>query len=527
MILENESLSREQIFTEGELEQLAYDAEESFLPGAQYRLLLALNQVAKTHPELEINREMAEKLITPSREASLTLPVDFKGKTYLCYAARAHFDDGQEPPEGHIRKGGIRYLETDGIERDSRVAISNPEGALALMEEDVGALGLEMLAKNAGAAFPDLMKATDIPELVSVLKELDVIGGAKGVIVGPRNPHLPDHNEFIAEALRQYGYVFTKEGLIGWDRDVPAGDIGTTGTVNGKSVMDFLVEGHHEALHDMITNLPLHKVQAVVTGKSLEYGGNPARATATGFGTVEALKVWAEERGRELRGLKVVFDGAGNAAGPAAKRLIQEGIKVLGMTDTRSVIYCPDGLTEEDIDTIAKIKEKRGSLADFVQQTESRVKVISRDLEEAKKKLWQESQMDVLFASSAERVINMQNVNSLPDGCLIVDGANGPVTPLAEKHLIEKNIDHLTGSFANAGGVMCSLIEWAANVAGIKVTAEQAEEAIRFVIRRNFEEMDRLVKAGVVKSLTEAFYFMAMERFVRKMKESNSIALTV
>ena len=123
--------------------------------------------------------------------------------------------------------------------------------------------------------------------------------------------------------------------------------------------------------------------------------------------------------------------------------------------------------------------------------------------------------MKVLFVSSDAMIINSKNVSLLPKDILIVDGANGPVTPKAELQLPKHNIDHLTGSYANSGGVIGSLIEWAANVGNLKITEKQSREYINYCMKANFKEMKKMVDKKTVSSLADAFYYMAMERYLK------------
>ncbi|MBM3282695.1 Glu/Leu/Phe/Val dehydrogenase [Candidatus Gottesmanbacteria bacterium] len=504
------------------LRALERAGEKEFLAGARWRALHAYEQVAKDHPELNLGPEMADRIVTPSQETYIPLEVEYKGEIYHCLAARAWFDDWLQHPDGHIRKGGIRYVSVKEIKEGRLHRIANEKAAEKLMKDDVKALGLEMLLKNFGVNFKDFIQASGITALApEIMEQLDVIGGAKGVIVGPRDLHEPDHQDFIKAVLKEYAKQMTLRGVVGSRKDVPAGDIGTTTA----GAMDAFVEGHRLGLKGEI---PENEILATVTGKNVGNGGNEARATATAFGTKEALMLWAKRKAEKagisveavLQSLRVVFDGAGNAALPAAKALAEMGVKVVGMTDTKSAIYCESGLTVEDIDGIERTKEKRGSLAKFAAaQDLGRITTIAKseaEIEDGKRWLWnkENSGMNVLFASSAERIINESNVEAIPNDCLIIDGANGPVTPKAEKRLIEKGIEHFTGSYANAGGVIASLVEWAANMADIKVSKKQTEAAIKYVMKRNFEEMYALVESGRVASLAEAFYFLAMERIV-------------
>ncbi len=493
--------------------ELKEEGENTFLAGAQYRVLRALLQIAKDHKNLTIDRKVVYSILHPSYTAEVQFPVFFKGTTYMCLGWRAWFDDGKPYVSGHIAKGGIRYLGVEGAGDDIRL-IRDEEAARKLALDDVFALGLEMLAKNSGVYFDRLLRKSGLAKQYKAMKDLRVRGGSKGVIIGPRSSHLPDHNEFVKKALEGFGYCLGLKGVVGWDRDVPAGDIATTGTVNGSSVLDGFVDGYTNAVKDLKLSMPRRLILGVTTGKTADkkYRGNKARATAAGFGTVEALKAWVKDKKMKLADLRVVFDGSGNVALGGAKSLVSQGVTVVGLTDSRTVLFCERGFTAHDLTEISDVKVRRQSLADWAKSKKDIATL------QSKGKLWKQSRMNVLFLSSAERIINKTNVHELPAGILIVDGANGPVTPTAEEVLSKKNIDHLTGSFANSGGVTGSLIEWAANIAGIDIPKARAEEVISLDIRLSFQEMKNLVNDGVVDSLADAFYYLAMKRVVEERK---------
>lgn len=491
------------------LQELKEQAEDSFLPGAQFRVLQALSQ-------LKVPEVLIQSILHPSFTAEFRFPVMFKGKTYMCLGFRSWFDDGRPYSPGHIVKGGIRYLGVEGT-GDSVQAIQDEEGARKLALDDAFALGLEMLAKNSGVYFDRLLRTSGLVKRYPILKTLRVRGGSKGIIIGPRSSHLPDHNEFVRAVLERYGYSLGLKGIVGWDRDVPAGDIATTGTVSGSSVLDGFVDGYSRALQDLNVRMSKNLIAGVITGKTADkrYLGNAARSGATGFGTVEALRVWAQDKKKKIEDLRVVFDGSGNVALGGVKLLIKEGIKVLGLTDSRTVVFNRLGFTQKDVEEIGTAKSKRQSLGEWAKSRKGAVQVVhGASLAESKVSLWKESKMDVLFLSSAERIINKTNVGQLPEGILIIDGANGPVTPMAEEVLPKKNIDHLPGSFSNSGGVTGSLIEWAANIANIDIPKAKAEEMIRLDIRLTFKEMKALVRKRVVHSLVDAFYYLATKRVV-------------
>ena len=69
---------------------------------------------------------------------------------------------------------------------------------------------------------------------------------------------------------------------------------------------------------------------------------------------------------------------------------------------------------------------------------------------------------------------------------LVVQGANIPFTPGAEKHLYEKGILCVPDFIANAGGVICAAMEYQGSTE--TAVSQSIEEKIRFNCRKVLEE---------------------------------------
>lgn len=77
-----------------------------------------------------------------------------------------------------------------------------------------------------------------------------------------------------------------------------------------------------------------------------------------------------------------------------------------------------------------------------------------------------EKECDVLLPAAKEKAINVDNADAL--NCKVVlEGANGPTTFMAEEILNRKGVVVVPDMLANGGGVTCSYFEWLKNLAHV------------------------------------------------------------
>src|SRR5215203_51280 len=245
-------------------------------------------------------------------------------------------------------------------------------------------------------------------------------GGAKGGVVC-------DPKQLSRDELERLTRRYTTEIIneIGPEKDIPAPDVGTDA-----SVMAWIF--------DTYSMNKGHSVLGVVTGKPLAIGGSLGRREATARGALYVIADALQKQGVSLADQRVAVQGFGNVGSYLAKFLAEDGAKVVAVSDSTVGLYNPNGV---DVQAAFAHKRETGSLeglkgADRVTNDELLV-----------------LDCDVLAPCALEQVITPDNADQVR-AKLIVEGANGPITPRADEILEDRGITILPDILANAGGVI-------------------------------------------------------------------------
>lgn len=251
---------------------------------------------------------------------------------------------------------------------------------------------------------------------------------------------------------------------IGPDVDVPAGDIG----VGGREI------GYMFGQYMRLTN----EFEGVLTGKGLSYGGSAVRKEATGYGAVYFLRNMLERANEPLEGKSIVISGAGNVALFAAEKAIQEGAKVVTLSDSHGFIRCDAGL---DLDALEQIKElklrARGRLAEL----DGRIGGVAYTDGEAP---WGVP-CDVAMPCATQNELDVDAARALVENGLlgVVEGANMPCTEEAVEYLREHRVMLAPGKAANAGGVAVSGLEQTQNVTRVSWSRNEVDRRLKEIMR--------------------------------------------
>jgi glutamate dehydrogenase (NAD(P)+) len=195
-----------------------------------------------------------------------------------------------------------------------------------------------------------------------------------------------------------------------------------------------------------------------------EIGGIPLdELGATGWGLLNATDVALSMGGFPLAGARVVVQGFGAVGRHAARFLTERGARLVGVADSRGAVRNPAGL---DVAELSRLKESGGSVADYGDgETLDRDAVVGLPC-------------DIWIPAARPDVVNEDNVDQL-QARLVVQGANIPFTPGAERILHEGGVLVVPDFIANAGGVICAAMEWRG------ATETAAMDAIQEKVRRN------------------------------------------
>ncbi len=283
-------------------------------------------------------------------------------------------------------------------------------------------------------------------------------GGAKGGIIC--DPTTMSKNE-----LRQLtmGYTRAIMPIIGPHKDIPAPDVNTN-----EQTMAWMVQ--------QASSMAGHNVFGIVTGKPISMGGSQGRAEATGRGvalaTVRMLKkVW-----KRTEDTTVAIQGFGKVGVYTAQILAEMGCKVVAVSDISGGLYNPSGL---DVAELSKhVAESPRHLLEGYDGNVERIS--NEDL------LYLD--VDVLVPAAMEDQITAANVDRVRAKA-IVEGANGPTTPEADRALVDRGVLIVPDILANAGGVVVSYFEWVQNLNNHYWNLETVRERLEEVMVRSFDEV--------------------------------------
>jgi glutamate dehydrogenase (NAD(P)+) len=310
---------------------------------------------------------------------------------------------------------------------------------------------------------------------------LDVpFGGAKGGITV--DPTHMSARELEAMTRR---FTLSLSHVLGVNRDVPAPDVNTNA-----QTMAWMMDAYSSRYG---------YTPAIVTGKPVDLGGAPGREAATGRGVVFVVEAAARRWGLDLGLQKVAIQGFGNVGSWVARELHSRGVKVIGVSDVGGALYNPKGLPIPALvawaATHRPLVEAEGDW-DVITNEELLV-----------------SDCNILVPAALGEVIDEGNAGDIR-AAMVVEAANNPVTPEADKLLEDRDIRILPDILVNAGGVTGSYFEWAQNIQQFRWKEDRFNAELEDAMHRAFEATAAFAERRVV-SLRKAAFAIGIERVAR------------
>ena len=312
-------------------------------------------------------------------------------------------------------------------------------------------------------------------------------GGAKGgVAVNPK-----ELSRLELERLSR-SYVQQIADHIGPEIDIPAPDVYTNAMVMGWMTDEYAtINRRHEP--------------GVFTGKPIALGGSFGREDATGRGAYHCIKVLEERNQWTPADTSVAVQGFGNGGQHVARLLHQDGYRVVAVSDSQGGIHRPEGF---DIPSLMKMKNEsrllkavycEGSVCEMVDaETITNEELLELD------------DVNILIPAALENQITAENAGNI-SAHTIVEVANGPTAPDADRQLADNGVTVVPDVLANAGGVTVSYFEWVQNRNGYHWTEAEIHDRLLDMMRSEASAVFDLADERDIDMRTAA-YVHAFER---------------
>ncbi len=309
-------------------------------------------------------------------------------------------------------------------------------------------------------------------------------GGAKGgIICDPKRMSRIELEDMTRAYIRALG------DFIGPMKDIPAPDVYTDAQTMAW-IMDEYSRGK------------AHNVFSVVTGKPPSLGGSLGRECATGCGLSfiarETMRYYRMDPGKTT----AVVQGYGNLGSVVSQRLHEMGVKIIAVSDSQGGVYSENGINPHEAEAH---KAKTGSVVGL----KGAKTITNTQLLELK--------CDLLLPCALENQITKENADRIR-ARFILEGANGPITPDAEKTLVRKGIVMIPDVLANAGGVTVSYFEWVQDLQSYFWTEKDVNDRMDIIMTRAFKAVVKIMEQYKVPMRTAA-YMLAIRRVVDAMQK--------
>jgi glutamate dehydrogenase (NAD(P)+) len=172
--------------------------------------------------------------------------------------------------------------------------------------------------------------------------------------------------------------------------------------------------------------------------------------------------------------MRVAVQGFGNVGATAARLFHEAGANVVAVCDSISGIYNPRGL---DMPALMPCFRRDGSLSE------------QPGGEPITPEALLELPVDILVPAAVENQITTANAARIQAG-IIVEGANGPTTPAADRMLHERGVLLIPDILANAGGVIVSYFEWVQDLQSFFWAENEVNDRMEQMLLRAYRDVE-------------------------------------
>lgn len=306
-------------------------------------------------------------------------------------------------------------------------------------------------------------------------------GGKGGIICDPREMSFAE----IERLSRSYVRAISQ--IVGPSKDIPAPDV-------------FSNSQNMAWMFDEYSQLREFDSPGFITGKPIVLGGSKGREAATAKGVALCIEEAVRVRNMQLKGLKVVIQGFGNAGSYLAKFMYDVGALVVGISDAYGALYDPHGL---NIDELLERRDSFGTITKLYRNTISNKDLLEMDC-------------DILVPAAVENQITSENAERIK-ASIIVEAANGPTTKIATQILSENGKLLVPDVLGNSGGVIVSYFEWVQNNQGYYWSEHEVEERLNQLMKKSFHTVYETAKKYDV-NMRLAAYMVGVRRMAEAAK---------
>ena len=291
------------------------------------------------------------------------------------------------------------------------------------------------------------------------LTGLPLGGGKGGSDFDPKGKSDAEVERFCQAFMRKLA------PYIGYDIDVPAGDIG----VGGREIK-FMLDEYLSLNKDPLAH-------ATLTGKAIADKGSQIRTEATGYGLLYIVEEMLKARGETIADKRVLVSGSGNVAQYAVEKAIQMGARVITMSDSDGFILDETGFTQEKLNHVKVLKnEKRGRIAEYTTKYGEATYI-------ADKKPWSVPADVALPCATQNEILQADADTLIANGVkLVAEGANMPSDMAAILTFQKSGVLFGPAKATNAGGVAVSGLEMEQNAKGEQWTREEVDNKLRAIM---------------------------------------------